>query len=125
MYKGLDVKQSNRQRVVLAVTLEHQGETVTGEDEVADTAEARFLGAARAAVAALDRILPQGTLELAGVRRVEAFEEVFAFAGVQVLEGRTTVLLAGSARMGGQPDQAAILAVLDATNRWMESRRQG
>jgi len=124
VYRGLDVRMANRQRVVLAVTLEHAGEEFTGEEEVADSAKSRFVGAARAAVAALDRILPQGTLELEGVKRLEAFEEEFAFAGVQVVEGRSTRMLAGSARMSGQPEQAAVLAVLDAMNRWMDSRRQ-
>lgn len=123
VYRGLEVNVAARQRVVLVVTLEHAGERVSGEEEVADTPKARFVGAARATVAALDRILPEGTLELEGVKKLEAFEEEFAFAGVQVVEGRAHRMLAGSARMGQHPEQAAVLAVLDATNRWMDSRR--
>lgn len=124
VYRGLEVRLgAARQRVQLSVTLEVGGERFTGAEEVADTPKARFVGAARATVAALDQILPAGTLELEGMKRVEAFEDEFAFAGVHVVEGRKTVMLAGSARIEGSAEQAAVFAVLDATNRWMDSRR--
>ena len=124
VYRGLEVRLApGRQRVQLAVTLETGGERFLGEEEVADTPKARFVGAARATVTALDQILPAGTLELEGMKRVEAFEEEFAFAGVHVVEGRASRMLAGSARIEGSAEQAAVLAVLDATNRWMDSRR--
>ena len=123
VFRGVDIRISERQRVVIAVTLVQAGERYTGEQEVADTPKSRFVGAARATVDALDKILPEGTLELEGVTRFAAFETEFAFAGVQVLEGRQHRVLAGSARIGDSVEQAAVLAVLDATNRWMDSRR--
>lgn len=123
VYRGMAVKLSAPQRVILEVTLVHEGDEFTGEDDVADTPKARFLGAARATVAALDQLIPVGTLELEGVKKVQAFEEDFAFAGVHVVEGRNSRMLAGSARIADAPEQAAVLAVLDATNRWMDSRR--
>jgi hypothetical protein len=45
------------------------------------------------------------------------------FAGVQAMSGRDTVLLTGTAQVKEHPERAAVLAVLDATNRWTEVRR--
>jgi len=42
------------------------------------------------------------------------------FVGVTVRAGRETTLLAGSAEVRESAETAAVLAVLDATNRWVQ-----
>lgn len=124
VFRGMDVRPSGAQRVVIAVTLGVVGmDDVTGEEEVADTARARVRGAARATALALDKILPEGTLELEGVKELEAFDVTLMAAGVHVVEGRDTRLLIGTAEVRESPERAAALALLDATNRWVQSRR--
>jgi hypothetical protein len=51
---------------------------------------------------------------------IEAFERQFVFVGVSARYGRDSQLLTGSAEVRESPEQAAVLAVLDATNRWMD-----
>lgn len=122
VFKGLDVVSTGMQRVTIAVTLEFEGDELTGEEEVADTPKARLVGAARATAAALDRVLPAGTLELEGVRRVEAFDVELMCAGVHVVEPRESQFLVGTAQVRDDAERAAALALLDATNRWVQSR---
>jgi hypothetical protein len=42
------------------------------------------------------------------------------FVGVTAKAGRDTMLLTGSAEVRESPETAGVLAVLDATNRWVE-----
>jgi hypothetical protein len=122
VFKGMEVVPSGMQRVTISVTLEFEGDEVTGEEEVADTAKARVSGAARATAAALDKILPAGTLELEGVKQVEAFDIKLMCAGVHVVEQRESRFLLGTAEVRESTERAAALALLDATNRWVQSR---
>ena len=108
----------------LAVTLLVDGEEITGQEEVADAPRARLQGAARATVAAVDKVLPSFTFELEGVKIIEIFETELAVAGVHVLDKRQSTLLVGTAAAKDSPEQAAVLAVLDATNRWVQSHRE-
>lgn len=125
VFESLEFQPAGSRRVQVVVTVKPRGgETVQGEARTADTQKARLQASARAALGAVERILTESTFELEGVRLVEAFETVFAFAGVTAVEGRSTLLLAGSCEVGDQPEQAAALAVLDALNRWIESRRE-
>ena len=96
---------------------------MTGEYDSADSEKARVQGAARAAVVALDKVLPQGTLELEGAMVQEAFGMEFVFAGVHVLADRGDRLLTGTCEVKHGQEEAAVLAVLDATNRWLQTRR--
>jgi hypothetical protein len=91
---------------------------------VADTARTRIQGAARAAVGALVGLMPESTIELEGAKVIRAFDEEFVFAAVHVVEGRQPpTLLPGTCRLEDSAERAAVLAVLDATNRWLQARR--
>jgi hypothetical protein len=82
------------------------------------------LGAARATGGALDKVLPSGTVELDGCKVVQAFDMEFAFACVHVMEERGSArMLTGTCEIQGSAERAAALSVLDATNRWIQSRR--
>lgn len=121
VYQSLELVAAAPHRVRFAVTLEVNGQEVVGQDEAAETTRARLQAAARAAVAALDKALPRGTFQLDGVKIIEAFDEELVVAGVHVVDGRETRLLTGTAEVREAPEQAAVLAVLDATNRWFQS----
>lgn len=120
VFRGVEVQPSRRHRVMVTVSLTVGGDEVSGEAEAADSLRARVQAAGRATVLALDKILPEGTVELEGVQLVSAFDEQYAFAGVGVMEGRASQrLLVGTCEVkdGVGVEQAAVLAVLDATNR--------
>jgi hypothetical protein len=58
-------------------------------------------------------------LALDGCKVIDAFEREFVFVGVTARVGRETMLLTGSCEIRDSPETAAVLAVLDATNRWI------
>jgi len=123
VYKTLELVAAAPHRVRFAVTLEVDGREVVGEEEAAETTRAKLQAAARAAVTALEQALPHGTFTLEGVKTVEAFGEELIVAGVHVVDGRETRLLTGTAQAKEASEQAAVLAVLDATNRWFQGRK--
>ena len=123
VYRSLESLQAAPNRLRFAVTLEVNGQEFVGEEEAAQTARARLQAAARAAVNSLDQALPRGAFQLEGVKTTEAFGENLVIAGVHVVDGRETRLLTGTAEIREAPEQAAVLAVLDATNRWFQSRQ--
>jgi hypothetical protein len=51
---------------------------------------------------------------------VDAFERQFAFVALTTRFGRDSALLTGSAEIKDGIETASVLAVLDATNRWVE-----
>jgi len=129
VFKRAEVRPSEARphRVMVTVTLTLNDEDVSSEEETADAPTSRLAAAARATVAAIDRILPSGTMALEGCTRVDAFGRPFAFVGVQMvgIEGmdRAPRLLTGTCEIKDQQssEQSAALAVLDATNRWLHS----
>jgi hypothetical protein len=124
LYVGVSARAVRPGRVEIEVTLSVNGEDVTGRAEVADTTKTRVQGAARAAVSALAGLVPEGTIELEGAKVVRAFDDDFVFAAVYVVEGRkSALLLPGTCRLEDSAERAAVLAVLDATNRWLTGRR--
>jgi hypothetical protein len=123
IFKKVEVRPVERQRVAIVVTLDVGGSPVTGEYETADSVKARVQGAARASVLALDKVLPSGTLELEGAMTVDAFGMQFVFAAVHVVAQRGSYLLTGTCQLKHSAEEAAALAVLDATNRWVTSQR--
>ncbi|MFN2315528.1 MAG: hypothetical protein ABR551_05725 [Gemmatimonadales bacterium] len=111
------------QRVSVTVSLSHAGRLESATEEVADTAAGRVDGAARAAVTVLDRLLQKHSVALEGVRVVAALERTMVFAVVRGLGGRESQVLTGTAEVRESAERAAVFAVLDATNRWIEARR--
>jgi hypothetical protein len=69
-------------------------------------------------VKALERELEDGGVVLEGVRVVEAFDRKIVLAAVHGVGGRSSQLLVGTCEVRESTEQAAVLAVLDATNRW-------
>ena len=122
VFQSIDVEPVGSLRVNMRVRLRVRGNDGEAEDEVADTKKSRMQGAARATVALLDRSLPESTIELDGLKVIEEFEAQVVVCGVRTVAGRNTRLLAGSAVVTENLEQAAVVAVLDATNRWLATR---
>jgi hypothetical protein len=58
-------------------------------------------------------------LALDGVKLIQAFDREFVFVGVAAQVGRDRAMLTGSCEVRESPEQASVLAALDATNRWI------
>jgi hypothetical protein len=124
LFEGLSVQPGRRpQRSLVQVSLLFGGKQEGAEEEAADTLRGRVEAAAKATVAVLDRTLNRGSMLLEGAKIVQALDRELVFATVQAMNGRDPVLLMGTAEVRGSAERAAVLAVLDATNRWSELRR--
>ena len=125
LFENLTVAPGRRpHRIMISVTLSWRDHTESAEEESSDTPRNRVEAAAKASVTVLDRLLKDSSLALEGAKIVEAFDREFAFVAVQGLGGRETLLLSGTAEIKESAERAAVFAVLDATNRWTEMRRE-
>ena len=124
VFKGIEVRPSDRpQRVQVRVKLAF-GEKESQADELGtDTVRNRVEAAARAAAACLDDLLPDNSIALEGAQLIEAFDRRFVMVAVQGLGGREAMLLTGTCEVRESAERSAVLAVLDATNRWVDARR--
>ncbi len=123
-FEDIELRGSRAKGVTCRVTLRRGDETFVGEAEGFETDRNRMDVAARATIEALvksyDSERRRPTLE--GTKLVEAFEREFVFVGVMVRLGREIALTTGSAEVKESVETAAVLAVLDATNRWVAGR---
>ena len=62
------------------------------------------------------------SLQLDGVKTVEAFDRRFVLVAVHALAGREVRALSGAASIEESSDRAVILATLQATDRWVRGR---
>jgi hypothetical protein len=124
LFEDLVVQPGGRsQRITVVVTLSTGGRQQSAEHETADTPRGRVEGAAKATVAALEGFLEKFSLAVDSVQVVEAADRNVVFVAVQGMGGRDSVLLTGTAEIRQSPERAAVYAVLDATNRWVDARR--
>ena len=123
VYADLVVESPRPRRVSIRVLLKSGGAELEGAEEGVDEARSRVQLAARATVKALERELEEAGVVLEGVRLVEAFDRKIVLAAVHGVGGRSSQLLVGTAEVKDSPEQAAVLAVLDATNRWYLQQR--
>ncbi|MEX2157630.1 MAG: hypothetical protein WD773_12425 [Gemmatimonadales bacterium] len=124
VFKNLEVRPSDRpQRVQVRVKLAF-GEKEAQADELGtDTTRNRVEAAARAAATCLDDLLPDNSIALEGAQLIEAFDRKFVLVAVHGLGGREAQLLTGTCEIRESAERSAVLAVLDATNRWVDARR--
>ena len=123
VFGELVVESPRPKRVVVRVVLRSGGLELVGVEEGVDEARSRVQMAARATVKALERELEESGVVLEGVRIVEAFDRKLVLAAVHGVGGRSSQLLVGVCEVRESPEQAAVLAVLDATNRWYLAQR--
>ena len=124
VFKGLEVRPSERaQRVLVRVKLAFGEREAEAEEQATDTTRNRVEAAARAAAICLDELLPDNSIALEGAQLVDAFDRKFVMVAVHGLGGREAQLLTGTCEIRESVERAAVLAVLDATNRWADARR--
>ena len=124
-FEDVEVRRSRTRGVACRVTLRKGDDTYVGESEGMENERQRIELAARAALAAITAAEGDDrSLGLEGCRQIDAFERQFVFVGVTARVGRDSALFTGSAEVKESPEQSAVLAVLDATNRWVEYSRE-
>lgn len=124
VFRGLEVRPSDRpQRVLVRVRLAFEDREAEAEEQGTDTTRNRVESAARAAALCLDELLPDNSVALEGAQLIEAFDRKFVLVAVHGLGGREAQLLTGTCEIRESAERSAVLAVLDATNRWTDARR--
>lgn len=120
-FEDVDVRRSRASGMTCRVTLRRGDQMFVGEAQGQETHTVRTETAARAAMAAVQQADTEGRmLTFEGARVVDAFERQFAFVALTTRFGRESALLTGSAEIKDGIETASVLAVLDATNRWVE-----
>lgn len=123
-FEDVEVRRSRAKGIACRVTLKKGDEVFVGEAEGMENERSRIELAARAALQALVQAEPtERALALDGVRLIEAFDREFVFVGVTARYARSSALLTGSCEIRESAETASVLAVLDATNRWIAHTR--
>lgn len=124
-FEDVEVRRSRMKGISCRVTLRKGDQSYVGEAEGMENERSRVELAARAALRAIGEAEPRARpLDLGGLRVVEAFDRDFVFVGVTAQLARETALLAGTCEVKDSPETASVLAVLDATNRWLALPRR-
>ena len=123
VFGDLVIESPRPKRVSIKVLLKRGGAEMEGVDEGVDEARSRVQLAARATVRAMEEELTDAGVVLEGVRVVDAFDRKICLAAVHGVGGRSSYFLVGTCEVREGPEQAAVLAVLDATNRWFLMQR--
>ena len=123
VFAQLMVETPRPKRVKVRVILRHGDAACEGVEEGVDESRSRVQLAARATVKAMEQELVDAGIVLEGVRVVDAFDRRIVLAALHGVGGRSTQLLVGTAEVKESAEQAAVLAVLDATNRWHALQR--
>lgn len=125
-FEDVEVRRSRTKGISCRVTLRKGDQSYTGEAEGMENERSRLELAGRAALKAIAELDASArVLDLGGARVVEAFDRQFVLAAVTAQMVRETVLLTGTCEVKESPETACVLAVLDATNRWLLHPRRG
>ena len=120
-FEDIEVRRSRSKGVACRVTLRKGEAAFVGEAEGLENERLRIELAARATLAAITQAEGDArVLGLEGCKTIEAFERQFVFVGLTTRTGRESAVLTGSAEVKESQETASVLAVLDATNRWID-----
>lgn len=121
--KGLHIERNAGQQVTCRVEIQDGDAVHSGESVGPDFEKGRLEVAAAALLEALQGCSEDGVhLSLQGISRLESLGRSFVVALVGAAEGRRGVTLAGISYIADSPEEAAVLACLHATNRWLSGR---
>jgi hypothetical protein len=128
VFEDVEVRRSRARGVLCRVTLTRDGEEFFGEAEGQESERSRIELSARAtlqAIATATKATPGGdkSLALEGAKLIDAFDRAFVFVSLSAKVGREPVVLTGSCEVRESAETSAVLAVLDATNRWVHFDR--
>ena len=120
-FEDVEVRGSRSKGLSCRVTLRKGSASYIGEALGLEGDRSRVELAARATLLAIaDADNREGQLGVQGVKVFDAFDRTFVFVAVSVRSGRDNKVLTGSVEMRESAESAGVLAVLDATNRWIE-----
>jgi hypothetical protein len=120
-FEDIEVRRSRSKGVACRVTLRKGEQAFVGEAEGLENERLRIELAARATLSAITQAEGDArVLGLEGCKTIEAFDRQFVFVGLTTRTGREAALLTGSAEVKESQETASVLAVLDATNRWID-----
>ncbi len=108
------------QRVTSRVTLFLGGEKHSGDASGPDFERSRLEVTATAALEAIEKSLSdETTLALHAVSHFESNSERVVVVSIRAASGRDRAYLSGVSRVSDSPEEAAVYACLNATNRWV------
>ncbi|HVT37962.1 MAG TPA: hypothetical protein VHE78_02880 [Gemmatimonadaceae bacterium] len=120
-FEDVEMRGSRAKGMVCKVTLRRGKHQIVGESEGTETDKSRVELSARATLAAVSLVDGNSrSMTLEGAKVVNAFDRELVLVGVTVRQGRGTTLLMGSCEIKDSAETASALAVLNATNRWVE-----
>lgn len=119
LLESLEIDRTAGQNVLCRVTLEDEDHEFTGEAEGPDFAQSRLEVAGKAVIRALNEAtLDDVSLRLEGIQRVDTFGRNLVVVMILGQERRRSVALPGISLVTNSAEEAAVLACLQATNRW-------
>ena len=126
------VESERSNQVKHKVELEWNAERYVGEASAADLPRPKLEAVASATLQAVEQAIGQNlaegsravTLALDGAKVVEAFDRRFVLVAVHAISGRNTTRLSGTTASDESTDRAAILATLQATDRWVRGHME-
>ncbi len=127
LFYSHQVETERSNQVKHRVEIEWRGDRFVGEATAADLPRPKLEAVAGATLRAVETALQNRqeegrrsvTLSLDGVKVVDAFDRKFVLVAVHALAGRDLTRLAGTTVSDESTDRAAILATLQATDRWV------
>ncbi len=128
VFEDVELRRSRERGLTCRVTLTQGERAFAGEAKGQGSEGSRIDLTARATVLAmLDAIETTAqryrSLTLEGSQVVEVFSREFVFVSIAARDGRETVMLTGSCEVQESTETSTVLAVLNATNRWMQIDR--
>jgi hypothetical protein len=121
VFVSYDTENQTNAEARCNVTIRRDGRRYSGTGAGPSTPQGRALAGARAVFEALGSALDNELLGLESASVVEANGRTFVLIAARVLEGRDAVPLTGVAPLEHSPEEAAIFAALQATNRYTGS----
>jgi len=130
LFYGHQSESERSNQVKHRVELEWRGKRYVGTATAADVPRAKLEAVAEATLRAVETAIQENleegrrapTLSLDGVKTVEAFDRRFVLVAVHAIAGRDHSRLAGTHVADESTDRAAILATLQATDRWVRGK---
>lgn len=118
--QGVHIERKAGRTASCRVELTSEGRTFVGEASGSDHSRTRSEMAAEAVLDAIrEATEDSGPLVLESVTTVQATGNDLVLAIVRARSGRSPIPLSGTSIVVDSPEEAAVLAVLQATNRWI------
>jgi len=118
VFVGYEVRNQTNRETVCHVTIARGREHYTGSGTGASTVAGRAQAAARGLFAALRTARETEDLLIETASVLEAHGRTYVLLSAQAVSGRKTEPLTGVAALQRSPEEAAVLAGLQAVNRW-------